>query len=144
MFKKIVVGTDGSSTASEAVRVASELSALCNAEVHIVSAYKKVPLRKLQQQRASTPAEFVWDIHDRADVDLILARATKTAEAAGATSVAHAADTEPVEAIIKVANQEDADLIVVGNKGMEHRLLKSIPDSVAHKAHRAVLIVATT
>jgi nucleotide-binding universal stress UspA family protein len=144
MFKKIIVGTDGSDTASEAVRVASELSALCNTEVHIVSAYKKVPLRKLQQQRASMPAEFTWDIHDRADVDLILAGATKTAENAGAAAVSHAEHGDPVEAILKVADQEDADLIVVGNKGMEHRLLKSIPDSVAHRAHRAVLIVATT
>jgi nucleotide-binding universal stress UspA family protein len=144
MFKKILVGTDGSETASEAVRVASELAALCSTELHIVSAYKKTSLRKLQQQRAAMPEEFAWDVHDRADVDLILAGATKTAETAGAVAVSHAEHGEPVDAILKIAEQEDADLIVVGNKGMEHRLLKSIPDSVAHKAHRAVLIVATT
>ena len=69
MFNKIVVGTDGSATAEEAVRVAAELAALCNTELHIVSAYRKVPLRKLQKQRAAVPEEFAWDIHDRSEVD---------------------------------------------------------------------------
>ena len=69
MFNKIVVGTDGSATAEEAVRVAAELAALCNTELHIVSAYRKVPLRKLQKQRAAMPEEFAWDIHDRSEVD---------------------------------------------------------------------------
>jgi nucleotide-binding universal stress UspA family protein len=144
MFNKIVVGTDGSATAEEAVRVAAELAALCKTELHIVSAYRKVPLRKLQKQRAAVPEEFAWDIHDRSEVDATLARAAKGVEASGATCILHAADEDPVAAILSVAEQEAAGLVVVGNKGMEHRLLHSIPNSVAHRAHTAVLIVATT
>lgn len=144
MFKTIVVGTDGSATAEEAVRVAAELAALCTTELHVVSAYRKVPLRKLQQQRASMPEEFAWDLHDRSDVDVTLARSAKAAEAAGVTCVVHASEDDPVKAILDVANQESAELIVVGNKGMEHKLLSSVPNSVAHRARTAVLIVATT
>jgi nucleotide-binding universal stress UspA family protein len=144
MFKIIVVGTDGSTTADEAVHVAAGLAALCKTELHIVSAYRKVPLRKLQQQRASMPEEFAWDVHDRSDVDVTLARAAKTAESAGVTCVVHASEQDPVAAILDVAKQEEAELIVVGNKGMEHRLISSVPNSVAHRARTAVLIVATT
>ena len=68
----------------------------------------------------------------------------KAAESAGASCVVHTSEGEPVAAILAVAGEQAADLIVVGNKGMEHRLLKSVPDSVAHRAHSAVLIVATT
>jgi nucleotide-binding universal stress UspA family protein len=144
MFKTIVVGTDGSSTAEEAVRVAAELASLCKTELHAVSAYRKVPLRKLQQQRAAMPDEFAWELHDRSDVDVTLARAAKAAEAAGVTCVVHASEQDPVTAIIEVAKREEAELIVVGNKGMEHRLISSVPNSVAHRAGTAVLIVATT
>jgi nucleotide-binding universal stress UspA family protein len=144
MFNTIVVGTDGSTTAEEAVRAAAEMAALCETDLHIVSAYRKVPLRKLQQQRASMPEEFAWDIHDRSEVDVTLARAAKTAEAAGVTCTVHASEQDPVTAILDVAKQEAAELIVVGNKGMEHRLLSSVPNSVAHRARTAVLIVATT
>lgn len=144
MFKKIVVGTDGSATADEAVRVAAELAALCSTELHIVSSYRTVPLRKLQQQRATVPEEFAWEIHDRSGVDATLARAAKAAEVAGATCFVHAAEVDPVSAILDVAKQEEAGLVVVGNKGMERRLLHSVPNSVAHRARTAVLIVATT
>jgi nucleotide-binding universal stress UspA family protein len=144
MFKNIVVGTDGSPTAEEAVRVAAEMAALCNTQLHVGSAFRKVPLRKLQQQRASMPEEFAWDVHDRSEVDVTLGRAAKAAEAAGATCLLHAAEDDPVTAILDVAEQEGAELVVVGNKGMERRLLSSVPNSVAHRAHAAVLIVATT
>jgi nucleotide-binding universal stress UspA family protein len=144
MFKNIVVGTDGSETATEAVRVAAELAALCGTELHVVSAYQKVPLRKLEQQRASMPEEFAWEIYERSEVDATLARAEKVAETAGAACVLHASEEDPVPAILDVANTEGAELIVVGNKGMERRLLSSVPNSVAHRAKTAVLIVATT
>ena len=144
MFKTIVVGTDGSATADEAVRVAAELAALCDAELHVVSAYRSVPLRKLQQQRATMPEEFAWDIHDQSDVEVTLERAAKGAEAMGAACTVHASPEDPVTAVLAVTEQEAADLVVVGNKGMERRLLSSVPNSIAHRAHTAVLIVATT
>ena len=82
-----------------------------------MSAYRNVPLRKLQKQRAAMPEEFAWDIHDRSEVDATLARAAKGAEASDATCVLHAAGNEdPVASILTVAKEEEADLIVVGNR----------------------------
>jgi nucleotide-binding universal stress UspA family protein len=54
---------------------------------------------------------------------------------------------DPVDALVNVAEQEGADLIVVGNKGMagvRGKVLGSVPNSVAHRAHCAVLILPTT
>ena len=93
-----------------------------------MSAYRSVPLRKLQQQRGDVPEEFAWDIHDRSEVDATLARAAKAANVAGATCVVHAAEVDPVSAILDVPTQEEAGLVVVGNKGMERRLLSSVPE----------------
>jgi nucleotide-binding universal stress UspA family protein len=57
----------------------------------------------------------------------------------------HASTGSPAEAIVKVAEQEGADLIVVGNKGMKgaRRILGSVPNTVAHAAPCSVLIVDT-
>ena len=53
---------------------------------------------------------------------------------------------DAVKAILQVAGEVDADLIVVGNKGMRGagRLLGSVPNSVTHKAPCSVLVVKTT
>ena len=56
----------------------------------------------------------------------------------------HTATEEPAEAILAVAGQVDADLIIVGNKGMHRRVLGSIPNKVSHRAPCDVLIVQTT
>jgi len=59
--------------------------------------------------------------------------------------VVHAATANPAEAIIQVAEQVGADLIVVGNKGMKgvRRVLGSVPNSVAHAAPLSVLVADT-
>ena len=56
----------------------------------------------------------------------------------------HVASADPAEAILAVAREAGADLIVVGNKGMHRRVLSSIPNSVSHNASCDVLIVQTT
>jgi nucleotide-binding universal stress UspA family protein len=59
--------------------------------------------------------------------------------------VVHAATGDPAEAIIRIAEQEQAELVVVGNKGMKgrRRILGSVPNTVAHGAPCSVLIVDT-
>ena len=58
----------------------------------------------------------------------------------------HALPGDPADAILRVAGEMNADLIVVGNKGMRgaSRILGSIPNHIAHKAPCSVLIVNTT
>ena len=62
------------------------------------------------------------------------------------TFTTHALPGDPAKAILSVANEVGADLIVVGNKGMKGkgRFLGSVPNDIAHQAACAVLIVSST
>ncbi|HEV2074726.1 MAG TPA: universal stress protein, partial [Thermoleophilaceae bacterium] len=63
MFGSIVVGTDGSETAGEAVRQAGELARSVGAAVHLVSAYEPVPNQRLRQERQEVPSELEWMVN---------------------------------------------------------------------------------
>jgi nucleotide-binding universal stress UspA family protein len=141
LFSAVVVGTDGSDTAAEAVRNAIELARLSGAELHIVTAYKPRPI-----QGSGVPDEFRDQLVPGGKADAVLEGECARARAAGVKVQGHTGTGDPADAIVHVAEQEDADIIVVGNKGMTgvRRALGSVPNSVAHKAPCAVFIVQTT
>ena len=148
MFETIVVGTDGSPTASEAVRRAAELARLSGAALHLVTAYHS-PEAALAVAMASgaavgTPAVSMMAASEvRGSVERTLDEAE--AACAGVTVSRHAATGSAGDVILAVAGEQQADLIVVGNKGMKgaRRLLGSVPSKVAHHADCAVMIVHT-
>jgi nucleotide-binding universal stress UspA family protein len=147
MFSRIVVGTDGSDTAKQAVREATELAKNTGASLDIVSAYDPVPSSRLREERLEAPADIEYTVNPSEDVDATLAEAAKDAEAAGVTVRTFARQGEPADAILDVAEEEKADLIVVGNKGMtgaKRFLLGSVPNKVSHHAPSSVLIVRTS
>jgi nucleotide-binding universal stress UspA family protein len=147
MFKSIVVGTDGSETASEAVRQAVELAKDIGARVQLVSAYEPVSRARLREERSETPDDLQWMVNPREDVDATLQTAVELAADAGAESKTFARQGDPADAILDVAEETNADLIVVGNKGMtgaKRFLLGSVPNKVSHHAPCSVLIIRTT
>ncbi len=147
MFTRIVVGTDGSETAGEAVRQAVDLAKLAGAQLSIVSAYAPVPKRRLQNEQEGAPADVHYEIGPREDVNLVLDAAAASAKKEGLEVQTHPVEGEPAEAILNVAEETDADLIVVGNKGMtgaRRFLLGSVPNNVSHHAPCSVIIVRTT
>jgi nucleotide-binding universal stress UspA family protein len=148
MFSRIVVGTDGSDTAAEAVRQATELAKLSGARLDIVSAFEPVPQNRVKAEAREAPGDVQYEISPREDVNLILDAATGEAKKAGVEEVqAHAREGEPADAILDVAEEINADLIVVGNKGMtgaRRFLLGSVPNKVSHHAPSSVIIVRTT
>ena len=148
MFSRIVVGTDGSETAAEAVRQATELAKLSGARLDIVSAFEPVPQQRVKSEAREAPGDVQYEISPREDVNLILDAATGEAKKAGIEEVqAHAREGEPADAILDVAEEINADLIVVGNKGMtgaRRFLLGSVPNKVSHHAPCSVIIVRTT
>ena len=83
MFTRIVVGTDGSDTAAEAVRQAIDLAKLTGATLSIVSAYAPVPKRRIQGEQEGVPTDIAHEIGPREDVNLVLDAAAATARAAG-------------------------------------------------------------
>lgn len=147
MFSRIVVGTDGSETAAEAVRQARDLAKLAGATLSIVSAFSPIPERKVKDQQRDAPPDVQYEIGPREDVNLILDAAAADARKDGIEVQTHPVEGDPGEAILNVAEETGADLIVVGNKGMtgaRRFLLGSVPNNISHHAPCSVMIVRTT
>lgn len=147
MFKSIVVGTDGSETASEAVRQAVELAREIGARIELVSAYEPVSRARLREEKSQIPDDLQWMVNPREDVDATLAEASERVKEAGLDVETYARQGDPADAILDVAEETGADLIVVGNKGMtgaKRFLLGSVPNRVSHHAPCSVLIIRTT
>ena len=147
MFSSIVVGTDGSETARKAVRQAIDLARELGATLQVVSAYEPVSDSRLREERTDVPADMQWMVTPREDVDGKLREAAEEAEAAGVAVETYARQGDPADAILDVAEERGADLIVVGNKGMtgaKRFLLGSVPNKVSHHAPCSVLIIRTT
>jgi nucleotide-binding universal stress UspA family protein len=148
MFRSILVGTDGSPTALTAVRRAIELAAGLQARLAIVSAYEPVSDPRLRGEQVLAPKDMQWAIAPRDDVLALLEAARAEALNGGVGFVeAFARQGDAADAILDVAEEQQCDLIVVGNKGMtgaKRFLLGSVPNKVSHHAPCSVLIVRTT
>ena len=147
MFQSIVVGTDGSDTAHVAVDAAIELARLSGARLELVSAYEPVPAQRLRAEARQVPADLQWMVNPREDVDATLAEAAERVAEAGVEARSWAREGDPADAILDVAEELAADLIVVGNKGMtgaKRFLLGSVPNKVSHHAPCSVMIIRTT
>jgi nucleotide-binding universal stress UspA family protein len=147
VFTRIVVGTDGSETAAEAVRQAVDLAKLAGATLSIVSAYAPIPERKVKDQQRDAPADVQYEIGPREDVNLVLDAAAADTRKEGIEVQTHPVEGDPAEAILTVAEETQADLIVVGNKGMtgaRRFLLGSVPNNISHHAPCSVMVVRTT
>jgi nucleotide-binding universal stress UspA family protein len=143
MSDSIVVGTDGSETAKQAVSEAVRLAKALSAPVHVVSAYE--PLRA-RVTGAPEGAAKVWQPLPDDKVDGILNEAVAGIRLAGLEVSPHALRKDPADALIEVAEKVGASMIVVGSKGMHgaRRLaLGNVPNKVSHRARCNVLIVAT-
>jgi nucleotide-binding universal stress UspA family protein len=147
MYRSIVVGTDGSETARTAVREAVELARTVGATLDVVSAYEPIPRQRLREDARQVPADLQWTINPREEVDATLADAADSVREAGVDVNTYAREGDPADAILDVAEEKGADLIVVGNKGMtgaKRFLLGSVPNKVSHHAPCSVLIIRTT
>jgi nucleotide-binding universal stress UspA family protein len=147
MFQSIVVGTDGSETAGEAVREAIELAKAVGGSIELVSAFEPVPNQRLKEEARQAPDDLQWMVNPREDVEATLRDAAERVQAAGLTVNTYAREGDPADAILDVAEERAADLIVVGNKGMtgaKRFLLGSVPNKVSHHAPCSVLIIRTT
>jgi nucleotide-binding universal stress UspA family protein len=135
MFSNIVVGTDGSPTAKTAVAMAMALARLTGATVHLVYAVKVPPVPKSVGHLGDPVIpEVVKDA-----VDAVLTEAAALAD--GVTVETYAASFAPADAVIRIAEQVGADLVVVGSKRTRgSRRLGSVPNAVVNGSPCPVLI----
>ena len=147
MFKSIAVGTDGSDTATQAVLQAVDLARAVGAKLELVSAYAPVPAQRLSEERLQAPEDLQWAINPREDVESTLEASAAAAREAKVPVNTYARQGDPADAVLDVAEEREADLIIVGNKGMtgaKRFLLGSVPNKVSHHAPCSVLIIRTT
>jgi nucleotide-binding universal stress UspA family protein len=147
LFERILVGTDGSDTAAEAVRQAIGLAKATGAALEIVSAYEPVPQSRLREEAGEIPGDIAHAVGPREDVNVILEAAAGRAKADDVDVKTHAREGDPADAILNVAEETNADLVVVDNKGMtgaRRFLLGSVPNKISHHASCGVYIVRTT
>jgi nucleotide-binding universal stress UspA family protein len=140
MFTTIVVGTNWSETAEVALIKALELTRSGGGRLHVVTASPPGPAPAAGRSAGASAGR---SLGPGFQADVVL---EQTLERLGARDVdvqQHTATAEPGEAILAVAEEVGADLIVVGNQGMHRRVLGSIPNTVSHRASCDVLIVQT-
>src|SRR5688572_21232924 len=100
MFNSMVVGTDGSDTAKEAVRQATDLAQRISAKIHLVSAYEPVPEGRLREERQSVPDDLQWMVNPREDVSTTLEQAGEAIREQGVEVETHAREGDPADAIL--------------------------------------------
>lgn len=146
-YKTIVVGTDGSSSSFRAVKIAGQLAGATGANLVLTCAYRPIPDRE-RAAAAEQLGDLAYKVAGATPAEEALRAAREHAIAAGAASVEETAVAgDAVDALVQVATERDADLVVVGNRGLNSlagRLLGSVPSTLTHRAHCDVLIVHTT
>jgi len=147
MFSLIVLGTDGSDTANKAVREAAELALQVGASVCLVSAYEPVSNQRLREESRDVPKDMQWTVNPKEDVEATLEEAAEVIKGAGVKVESFARQGDPADAILDVAEEKGADLIIVGNRGMtgaKRFVLGSVPNKISHHAPCSVMIIRTT
>jgi nucleotide-binding universal stress UspA family protein len=144
MVRTVAVGTDGSGTADKAVEFAIDMAARYEARIVFISAYVPVRETRLQRERADAPDDLQWSINPAEDVDATLRECEERADEKGLRWASEAREGDPAKILVDLAASNEADVLVIGNKGMQRKVLGSVPNSVSHNAPCSVMIVKTT
>jgi nucleotide-binding universal stress UspA family protein len=140
MAQSIVVGTDGSDPAGRAVQEAIDIAARDGAQLHIVTAFPDPAMFRERIASGATPV----DVNLRDLAESVAMRQVREADEKGVKVETHAREGDPAEAILETANEVNADLIVVGNRGLsgiKRFLLGSVSHKVSEHASCNVMIV---
>ena len=144
MVQTVAVGTDGSGTADKAVEFAIEMAARYEARIVFISAYVPKRESELRRERTEAPDDMQWQINPAEDVDATLRDCEERAEEKGLRWTSEAREGDAAADLVELAESNDADVLVIGNKGMRRKLLGSVPNTVSHNAPCSVMIVKTT
>src|SRR6478609_12140439 len=110
MPRSIVVGTDGSQQAERALDEAIAIAERDGAQLHVVTAFPDPALIRERITSGATAAR----VNLSQVADSVLNRAAERAGAKGVEAHTHASEADPAEAILQLAGEVNADLIVVG------------------------------
>lgn len=146
-YTTVLVGTDGSESSYRAVDRAAQVAKGAGATLLVVCAYHPMSAREVQDAAEALGGES-YKVSGGAPAEQVLRDAADRARGAGAENIRTlAVEGDPVDELARVVKDEQADLIVVGNRGLNSlagRLLGSVPANISHRAGCDVLIVHTT
>ena len=144
-YRNVLVGTDGSETASIAVRQAAQLARAFDARLWIVTAFTPRPDPNVDL--GEVPDELRWRVTDSGAAEARVAEAKAIAREVGVTDVGGRVEQgDPASVLVTTAQETNTDVIVVGSKGMASPtrfVLGSVPNKVSHHAPCDVIIVHT-
>ncbi|MGH3558533.1 MAG: universal stress protein [Mycobacterium sp.] len=146
-YQTVVVGTDGSQSSLRAVDRAGAIAAESNAKLILATGYFP---HDDDLRAADILGDEGYKVRGNAPIYALLREARDRAKAAGAKNIEERAIQDaPVDALVDLAEKVKADLLVVGNVGLDARSaivgrVFSIPGSVATRAKVDILIVHTT
>jgi nucleotide-binding universal stress UspA family protein len=138
----IAIGVDGSPRAGKAVEMGVAIAGPLGARVVLLSAMKDSSATSTG--RAVDTVEEDWSTDSSARVKQILATTKAGVERGGVRCSTLVDEGDPADVLVRLAAECDADILVVGNKGMHRRVVGSVPNTVTHKAACSVLIVNTS
>ena len=142
MISTVAVGTDGSSTASKAVEAAVEIAQRFEASLVLLSAFEGSSARPRGAQSGSEELQWAYDNEARVREKLTRTEQELRDRKIDCTTMVDEGD--PADVLVTLADECDADLLVIGNRGMHRRVLGSVPNTVTHKANCSVYVVKTT
>jgi nucleotide-binding universal stress UspA family protein len=139
----IIAGTDGSQTAERALDRAAQIASAIGATLHIVTSYSNSGA--WMAAAAGVPVAATPDHEARDEADAMVSRAAQRFAGAGIEVRTHVCSGDAADALMTIADDQGAQMIVVGNRGMSgaRRVLGSVPNRISHHARCAVLIVPT-
>jgi nucleotide-binding universal stress UspA family protein len=142
MLSVVAVGTDGSATASKAVEAAAEIARRFGAKLVLLSAAQR-SRDPLAGSRESSE-ELQWGFNKSARLRMMLDRTEQHLRDRKIDCTTMLDEGDAAEVLVRLAEECDADLLVIGNRGMHRRVLGSVPNTVTHKARCSVYVVKTT
>ena len=147
-YRTVVVGTDGSDSSYLAVDRAASIAAATGATLVIACAYHPAAQHDVERAQDQLGADVAYQVVGSSPAEESVRTAAERARKAGATAIdTVVVDGEPVPTLAKVVAERSADLLVVGNRGLNTfagRILGSVPSEAARKSKVDVLIVHTT
>jgi nucleotide-binding universal stress UspA family protein len=142
MISIVAVGTDGTSTASAAVAVAADMARRYGAKLVLLSALDSSDGGPANLSGSSR--EIQWASSSTARLTEQLEQTEEEMRRDGIDCSTLIEEGDPAEVLVRLAERCAADVLVIGNKGMQRRVLGSVPNTVTHRAGCSVLVVKTT
>ena len=141
MLSTIAVGTDGTATASKAVEAAAEIAQRFEAKLVLLSA-----AQDLRQTVAPSgqSEEVQWATNPDSVLREMLSRTEQDMRDRNIECTTLIDEGDPADVLTRLAEDCNADLLVIGNRGMQRRVLGSVPNTVTHRAPCSVYVVKTT